>query len=153
MNQPRHFPGLLIVLGALAGCSGGTDFGEMGSISGKLTMDGQPLEAGTQLLFMKIDAGYAAFGDTDEAGNYTITWIREGERRSEVPVGDYQVLIQPPAGQDTESMSADQMLSGEDVPIAEPKFPRKYQQHATSGLEYTIEPGENRVDIDLKSDA
>lgn len=139
----------------LVGCSGGTDFGPMGSISGRLTMDGQPLAEGTQLLFMQMDAGYAAFGQTDAEGNYRIVWAREGDRKSEVPTGVYKVLIQPPAVVDTEAMSAEEMLEGnyDDAEPAAPAFPKRYQQHSTSGLEYTVTEGDNEINIDLSSDA
>lgn len=144
---------LIVLMGmALSACSSETDYGPMGSVNGKLTIDGKTIDQGTQLLFMKMDAGYAAFGETDADGNYSITWARDGERKSELPLGSYKVLIQPPSvGKDTEEMSAEEMLDGGDVAPAKPKFPAKYQQHSTSGLEYTIKEGENQIDIDLKS--
>ncbi|MFG0333036.1 MAG: hypothetical protein ACF8TS_06700 [Maioricimonas sp. JB049] len=150
----RGWMALLMVGSLLAGCRGGTDFGPMGSVTGKLTMDGEPMAAGTQLLFMQMEAGYAAFGETDAEGNYSIVWAREGERKAEIPTGTYKVLIQPPAvGRDTEELSAEEMLEGGgDVPPAEPQFPRKYQQHSTSGLEYPVGEGENRIDIDISSE-
>lgn len=136
-----------------AGC-GGTDFGPQGSVSGKLTMDGKPLAAGTQLLFMQMEKGYAAFAHTDAEGNYQLNWMREGSTRTEVPVGEYKVLIQPPAVQDVEELSAEQMLDGgdEDIQPAEPDFPKKYQQHSTSGLSFNVQEGENTCDLDLKSE-
>ncbi|QDT97524.1 hypothetical protein [Gimesia aquarii] len=147
-------PSLLIVLigFTFSACSSKTDYGPMGSVNGKLTLDGKTIDEGTQLLFMKMDAGYAAFGETDADGNYSITWARDGERKSELPLGSYKVLIQPPTvGKNTEEMSAEEMLEGGDAAPAKPKFPVKYQQHSTSGLEYTIKEGENKIDIDLKS--
>ncbi|QDV51735.1 hypothetical protein [Gimesia fumaroli] len=154
MRAPRIVTSLLIVLLGLSttACSKTTDYGPMGSVTGKLTIDGKAIDQGTQLLFMKMDAGYAAFGETDAEGNYSITWARDGERKSEVPLGSYKVLIQPPrVGKDTEEMSAEEMLEGGDVAPAKPKFPAKYQQHATSGLEFTVKEGENKINIDLKS--
>jgi len=153
-NRCRGRIALLLVAGLLAGCRGGTDFGPMGSVSGKLTMDGKPMAEGTQLLFMQMEAGYAAFGQTDAEGNYSIVWARDGDRKSEIPAGTYKVLIQPPAvGKDTEEMSPEEMLDGGgDVPPAQPEFPRKYQQHSTSGLEYQVAEGENTIDIDISSE-
>lgn len=143
----------LLVLSA-AGC-GGTDFGPMGSVSGKLTMDGKPLAAGTQLLFMQMEKGYAAFAQTDAEGNYELKWMREGSTRTEVPVGNYKVLIQPPAVQNVEELDAEAMLSGadQDIKPAEAVFPKKYQQHNTSGLECTVGEGSNTHDINLDSTA
>ncbi|WP_339735231.1 hypothetical protein [uncultured Gimesia sp.] len=154
MHASRVVTSLLIVLLGIStsACSKETDFGPMGSVTGKLTMDGKTIDQGTQLLFMKMDAGYAAFGETDAEGNYSITWARDGERKSELPMGSYKVLIQPPRiGKDTEEMSAEEMLEGGDVAPAKPKFPVKYQQHSTSGLEFTVKEGENQIDIDLTS--
>ena len=141
----------VILIGSM-GC-GGTDFGPVGSVSGKLTMDGKALAAGTQLLFMQMEKGYAAFAETDTEGNYELKWMREGSTRSEVPVGNYKILIQPPAQQDVEELDAESMLSGadQDIKPAEAVFPKKYQQHATSGLEYSVKEGANTHDIDLQS--
>jgi len=137
----------------VTGCGGGTEFGEMGSVSGKLTMNGTPVSEGTQLLFMQMDKGYAAFGNTDADGNYTLTWMREGKTWNEVPTGTYKVLIQPPQVVDVEELSPEEMLEGkdEDIQPQKPEFPVKYQQHATSGLEYQVTPGANQINIDLES--
>lgn len=136
------------------GC-GGTDFGPMGSVSGKLTMDGAPLTAGTQVLFMQMEKGYAAFGQADAEGNYQLQWMREDQTFTEIPVGTYKILIQPPAVQSVEELDADAMLAGgdEDIQPATPVFPAKYQQHATSGLEFTVNEGANTHDINLDSKA
>lgn len=154
MLMSRNVTSLLIVMMGLtlSACAKKNDYGPMGSVTGKLTINGKVIEQGTQLLFMKMDAGYAAFGETDQEGNYSIIWARDGERKSKLPLGTYKVLIQPPrVGKDTEEMSAEEMLEGGDVAPAKPKFPVKYQQHSTSGLEYTIEEGKNQIDIDLNS--
>lgn len=137
-----------------SGC-GGTDFGPMGSVSGKLTMDGNPLAPGTQVLFMQMEKGYAAFGQADAEGNYQLQWMREDQTFSEVPVGTYKILIQPPTAQNVEELDADAMLAGGDQDIEPPKaaFPTKYQQHATSGLEFTVNEGANTHDINLDSQA
>jgi len=144
----------ICLLAGTAGC-GGTNFGPMGSVSGKLTMDGAPLDAGTQVLFMQMEKGYAAFGQADAEGNYRLKWMREGQTFTEVPVGTYKILIQPPATQNVEELDADAMLAGgdEDLEPATAVFPAKYQQHATSGLEFTVSEGANAHDINLDSNA
>ena len=90
-------------------------------------MDGKPLATGTQLLFMQMEKGYAAFAHTDDKGTYELKWMREGSTRTEVPVGDYKILVQPPEVKDVEELSADEMLDGgaEDIQPAEPDFPKK----------------------------
>ena len=145
---------LATVCCVLSGCWG-TDFGPMGSVSGRLTMDGKPLEAGTQLLFMQMEKGYAAFGQTDAEGNYELVWMREGKNWTEVPIGTYKILIQPPEVKDVEDLDADAMLAGADQDIKPAKaiFPQKYQQHTTSGLQFDVKQGENKHDISLDSGA
>lgn len=149
----RRFIASLLVGISCWGCGGGTDFGPMGSVSGKLTLDGQPLSEGTQLLFKQMQAGYSAFGETDAEGNYSLTWMREGERKSEIPVGEYHVLIMPPGDEDPSAeMSAEEMLEGGgDKPPAELEYPPRYQSHTTSGLKFPIEEGPNTIDIVLES--
>ena len=134
------------------GCSGATDFGPMGSVSGKLTLDGQPLAEGTQVLFKQMQAGYAAFGHTDAEGNYSLTWMRDGQRKTEIPVGEYHVLIMPPGNEDPSAeLSPDEMFAGGgDTPAAKPEFPPRYQSHTTSGLKFSITEGPNSVDIVLE---
>lgn len=144
----------LCALFVLHGC-GGTDFGPMGSVSGKLTMDGKPLDAGTQLLFMQMEKGYAGFAHTDAEGNYSLKWMREDKTWNEMPAGSYKILVQPPEVKNVEELSADQMLAGgdKDLAPAKPVFPKKYQDHNTSGLTFEIKEGENKHDIDLDSKA
>lgn len=146
--------GLAVLCLSLTGC-GGTDFGPMGSVSGRLTMDGKPLEAGTQLLFMQMEKGYAAFGQTDAEGNYELVWMREGRNWTEVPVGNYKILIQPPEVKNVDELDADAMLAGadQDIKPATAVFPKKYQQHTTSGLQLEVKEGVNKHDISLDSSA
>lgn len=138
----------------VSGC-GGTNFGPMGSVSGKLTMDGKPLDAGTQLLFMQMEKGYAGFALTDAEGNYQLKWMREDKTWTEMPVGSYKILVQPPEVKNVEELSADEMLAGgdKDLAPAKPVFPKMYQQHSTSGLVFEIKEGENKHDINLDSKA
>jgi hypothetical protein len=51
---------------------------------------------------------------------------------------------------DVEALSADEMLDGGgDVAVPEAVFDKKYRQAATSGIEFTIDAGENTCDIPL----
>lgn len=133
----------------LMGC--GTNFGPMGSITGKLTMDGAVQPAGTKVLFMHPSSGHAGFGLTDDSGNYRIEWRKEGRTFDGLPVGHYQGMIVPADSVDVEELSADEMLDG-GAPSAKATntIPAKYMRAATSGLEFDIAEGENVIDIDLK---
>ncbi|MCA9036359.1 MAG: hypothetical protein KDA91_14590 [Planctomycetaceae bacterium] len=144
--------GIIAFSTSIIGC-GGTDFGPMGSVSGRLTMDGQPLAEGTQLLFMQMEKGYAAFARTDAEGNYKLQWMREGKTWDEVPTGMYKILVQPPEVKNVEELDAEAMLAGadQDIQPAAAVFPRKYQQHSTSGLQFDVKEGTNTSDINLDS--
>src|SRR5690606_33479870 len=95
----------------MAGC-GGNEFGPMGAIAGKLTLDGTPLPAGTKVIFMEPASGYTGFGITDDAGNYRIEWRRSGTTYDGLPVGTYQVLLVPAGAIDIDAVSAEDMLAG-----------------------------------------
>jgi hypothetical protein len=140
----------LLLLTSLPGC-GGTDFGEIGKISGTVTLNGEKIATGTKVIFMKMDTGYAGFGFTNEDGKYSIEWYREGKVFDGLPIGTYNVLVEPPGTVDVESLSADEMLAGVgNDAAAVPAFDKKYTQTATSGLEFTIVAGDNVCDIPLK---
>lgn len=140
----------LLAMFAFLGCGGGTDFGDIGQITGKITYKGEVVDAGTKVIFMKMDTGYAGYAFTDEEGNYQIEWRREGKTYDGLPVGTYKALVEPPGTIDVEELTAEEMLEGKDnVAPPKPQFNKKYTQTATSGLEYTIVAGENKIDIAL----
>ena len=148
-GSARLAASLLLAGSLLTGCSSGVDYGPTGTVSGRLTKQGKPLSAGTQVVFMHPEKGYAAFGSTDAEGNFSITSWNDGN----LPIGTYRVMIQPPAGDlNPETASDEQLLEGaqaESVPEAE--FDFKYRQTSTSGLEYEVEKGSNTFEIDLQS--
>lgn len=149
----RNLPSFVLMLSliATAGCGGSTDFGDIGKITGKVTFAGGPLATGTKVIFMQLDTGYAGFAFTDEAGDYSIEWHREGIKYDGMPVGTYKVLVSPPGGVDVEDMSADEMLDGgaDKAVAAKPQFNKKYTETATSGIEFNIVAGDNVCDITL----
>ncbi|MEP3481175.1 MAG: carboxypeptidase-like regulatory domain-containing protein [Fuerstiella sp.] len=140
---------LSVAMFASAGC-GGTDFGEIGQITGKITFRGEVVETGTKVIFMKMDKGYAGYAFTDAEGKYKIEWRRDGSTYDGLPVGSYSVLVEPPGAIDVEELSAEEMLDGKDnVAPVKPQFDKKYTQTATSGLKYDVVAGENMIDITL----
>lgn len=132
----------------IAGC-GGDDFGPKGSVTGKLTLDGKPLPAGTKVLFMEPEKGYMGFGLTDEAGDYRIEWRRSGTAYDGLPVGNYQVSLVPAGGIDVDEVSADDMLAGgPKQPKPSVAIPAKLLRNTTSGLVYDVKAGENIINIE-----
>lgn len=149
----RTFPSSVLLLSiiATAGCGGATDFGDIGAINGNVTFAGGPLAVGTKVIFMQLDTGYAGFGFTDDAGDYSIEWHREGTKYDGMPLGVYKVLVSPPGGGDVEEMSPDELLDGgaDNAVPATRQFDKKYTETATSGIEFTIVAGPNVCDITL----
>jgi hypothetical protein len=96
--------------------------------------------------------GVAAFGATDAEGNFKIR-APHGEK---VPIGPYRVMIQPPESQlggETEEPSAEDLLNNPTINLpqkSKDEFDFKYRQVSTSGLEFQVAEGENKIDIDLK---
>jgi hypothetical protein len=131
----------------MAGCgaSGGLNV-ETGTVSGKVSLAGQPLGTGT-IVFFAENNGETAIGPLASDGTYTLKY---GTGFS-VPAGDYRVAINegPPPGAP--------IPSPEDIMKAPPaaantsKIPAKYRDAKTSGLIAVVKPGSNSgVDFDLK---
>lgn len=139
-----------VLLFGLTGC-GGSKFGPIGSVSGKLTMDGETLPKGTKVIFMHPLEGHAGFSFTDSEGNYAIEWRREGKTFDGLPVGNYQVMLVPAGTVDIDDMTADEMLAGGPPPAPKMTFPQRFTRGATSGLVFDIVEGENKIDIKIAS--
>ncbi|HWL08795.1 MAG TPA: carboxypeptidase-like regulatory domain-containing protein [Planctomicrobium sp.] len=133
------------------GCSRGTDYGETGTISGRLTLSGEPLVPGHAVLFMEPLKGFIAFGQTDANGLFQIDSWNQGK----MPVGMYQVQIIPPAAREQKSqraLSTEEQFENPESPVrtADIRFPKKYCEFKTSGLQYEITSGKNTFEIDLE---
>jgi hypothetical protein len=141
---------LAALLGLAWGCNQGVDYGPTGTAAGRLTMNGKPLSAGTQVVFMHAEKGYASFGTTDAEGNFKITSWNDGR----LPIGKYQVMIQAPAGSaaDPDSATAEELLAPQTGELSSAEFPFKYRQVSTSGLSFEVKEGENSFPIDLASE-
>ncbi len=133
----RNAPGVRcwLLLGAvvsacwLAGCGGKPP---VGSVSGKVTLGGQPLTAGV-VQFSSQKTGVGASAKLDASGAYRIESIQ---------VGDYEVAVQPPPPPAPHEMPQ---------PAAAPRanVPPKYQDPKTSGLTATVKEGANTKDLAL----
>jgi hypothetical protein len=141
----------LVAVSALAlvvsGCNRGHDYGPTGTVSGTLSYKGQPVAAGTAVVFMNMTAGHTCMGATDAQGNYTLDSWNDGD----MPVGTYDVMIRPSGPE----MDANPAASDIDNPDAGPAeeivfdFPKKYGALATSGLKFEVKEGANDIAIDL----
>lgn len=86
---PAVFGGLCLLI---FGCGGGaSDKPELGQVSGKVTMDGDPLP-NVNVTF-NAEKGQPATGKTNESGEYTLSYLGEPG----VPAGKNVVSINTPA--------------------------------------------------------
>ena len=132
----RHaFFGLSVVLGGLilTGCAPG--FPETARVSGKVTLNKQPLTVG-EIQFIAED-GHIATGQIEPDGSYRLRTFLPDD--GAVP-GAHRVIIRP-----TESFRS----SGA---VALISIPGRYADPATSGLTARVNPGINRFDFNLDAD-
>jgi len=115
----------------LAGC-GQSDIPPLAHVSGKLTLDGQPLRMAC-ITFFPVTAHRASTGITDDAGHFDLVYLRD--IRGAV-VGDHRVSIR-------------MIPIEEGVATAHPLPP---QYNVTTELIATVEHESNTIDFSLSSD-
>lgn len=121
---------LLALVGLLQGCGRSEEVpANRSSVSGMVTLDGEPLPGGSISFILKSDPNY----------NVRVN-IREGKYDSNrTPIGPCSVTVE-----------TDSLLHGN--PSAHRKIPAEYEVPTTSGFEADLKPGENEdVNFDLKS--
>ena len=84
--------GWLLVLVTAVGC--GSDTPPLGTVSGKVTLDGEPLVG--VIINFKPDDGRVATGTTDKDGRYTLEYVYGTEGTK---VGKSTVMFEWPLGQ------------------------------------------------------
>ena len=121
------------------GCSGGG-----GSVSGKVTLNDQPLTSGT-VTFHPTGSGPAGIGTIGPDGRYE---IKVGTEKS-LPPGDYVVTVEA-----TEAATSEPPAPGKGAPRppAPPKriTPAKYADKAMTDLKFTVKGGDNKIDLQLR---
>lgn len=113
----------------LAGCSQG-DRPQLGYVSGRVTMNGEPL--GNIIVKMKPEKGREAAVRADDNGNYNMEYL-PGVKGTKV--GPNTVTFEWPLG-----------YEGPTKPI-----PRQYTG-VDSPFKIDVKPGKNQFDFDLKAD-
>jgi hypothetical protein len=115
----------------------------MGRVSGKVTADGKPLEAGT-VTFISTDGNRPnATGAIASGGSYTLQTVEPGDG---AVVGDYKVAIS-----DVDAAALNTALPGAPVTAPKSAIPKMYQDANSSGLTAKVERGSNTHNFDLKS--
>lgn len=130
----------------LAGCGGsGGDSTPTGTVTGKVSLNGKPLEGG-MIVFVAQGKSSNASGTVLKDGTYT---LKHGKGFS-VPVGDYRIYV---SSVDVSAPTPDPMDLNNNPEKYEQKntIPEKFQSAETSGLVAVVKAGSNpNTDFDLK---
>jgi hypothetical protein len=141
--------GCCALVAALSGC-GRNSYDPTGRITGRLTLEGEPLAPGHAVSFMQMERGFLAFGITDADGEFVVSSWNNGD----MPIGKYKVMIAPPppAPHDANKLPAEDRFEHPELvdPVIKVEFPQKYRDATTSGIEFDVEAGPNEFEIDLK---
>lgn len=155
----RHLAGLIVcsvLLLSPTGCNFGAadgHTGPRGHVRGTVTFGGKPVPAGSQVLFMGTSGGYTASGVVGADGSYRLDYaVAAG-----LPVGEYVVQVAPSAdtgpaapSEDPSTMAQRMTLSAQGTAgTATSPFPERYASTGSSGLKFTVEPGDNTADFVL----
>lgn len=123
-----------LVFVAQVGCGG-----KPASVSGTVTVDGTPLTQGS-VVFAPSSGGMRASGIIQADGSYEIKTNRDAG----LEVGEYDVSV----------VAREVVETGPGSPPIPGKYlaPKRYGNVKTSGLHYSVEKGNNTIDIELSSD-
>lgn len=147
---------VLIFLTMVVGCGPAVDgySGPRGTVAGRLTIDGQPVREGCQILLMAAQAqgSFVAAGTVAGDGSYKALYrVPAG-----LPVGDYVVQLGLPQNHPSsvaagpgDSMTAVDFDKLQRAWKASLPFPQRYLSTSTSGLKFTVQPGVNAADFDI----
>lgn len=122
----------LLLLCCLAGCGGNP-----ATVTGLVTLNGEPLDTGT-VGFAPTGPGLRAAGQIQSDGSYELRTNREAG----LETGEYSVTVvaREPGKEDPNG----------GPPMPGPYItPRNYAVASTSGLKYTVEKGSNEINIEL----
>jgi hypothetical protein len=128
--------GMVLCLGVafFGGCGGGAGQSE---VAGTVTLDGKPIGPGW-IEFTSPEKKMSASGTINADGSYTLT----GNPKTGLAAGKYQVAL---------SVREVPPNPGDRPPPGKLLIPEKYESGATSGLEFEIASGANKIDVPLTS--
>ena len=127
---------LLLGLAVFTGCGDGR-----ASLTGTVTVDGQPASKGLDIQFSPVDGQSPSYASTDENGNYeaSFTFQKKG-----IIAGKHSVRLMPGGGQSSMPVVHGK---GADTKAAAPKaFPKSYYSEIE---QIEIKPGNNVIDLKL----
>lgn len=130
---------------------------EMGKVHGKVLYKGQPVTRGT-ISFFPIegkggDSGQPAIGEIGSDGSFELTTYDTGDG---AVTGQHKAIVVS-MSEGVQKVASDMIPSQlpEDLKKAEaqapkPLVPQKYMDPEKTPLKYTVRPGDNVFDIELK---
>lgn len=129
------------------GCGGGAGLpsGGKGTVTGKVTYNGQPVPQGCIVSFIGPN-GITGSGITDGSGSYRIS-MRDGRN---VLVGGYRISVSPPPPpplSDDEAMKLS--MAGKPTVQVVKEVPERYRNPENSPLAFEVMEGANTFDIAL----
>lgn len=134
MNAVRAAAFFLLVLGLLAGCSGGP---VVGDVSGTVSFDGKPVEIGS-ISFISADGSKPSAGGAIADGKYSV---------SNVPAGPTKVRISG-----VKVTGKKKMYDDPGSPVVETSveaLPPKYSDDKLTELRYDVQSGAQTKNFDL----
>lgn len=135
--RPSVMATLLFALAGVAGCGGTYD----STVSGVVTLDGRIVPRGT-VAYQPVAGGPASYAPIEENGSYTVRTGREDGLLS----GEYDVTVTA-----NEPSAVRQTAAGGPPPPGKPITPLWYRSKDTSGLRFTVESGDNEINLELTS--
>lgn len=159
MTYPKTLACTFSSLILLVGCGGGGPVGglevELAPVTGKVTLDGQPMKY-TTVTFAPASGGRSSTGETNDEGVYILDYSASFEGAE---VGEHVVTLESGEGiepeypegfdPDTASQAEIDKLYAE---AAGPQVPQKYSSNGTESIKKTVESGSNEINIELTSD-
>jgi hypothetical protein len=130
---------LVAALAGAVGCGGSYD----STVTGMVTLDGKVVPRGN-VAYQPVSGGPVAYAAISENGAYS---LRTG-RENGLPAGEYQVTVTS-----NEPATQRQTANGGPPPPGKPITPIWYRLNDTSGLRFTVSPGSNEINLELKSEA
>jgi hypothetical protein len=158
------FLGLIVVVVAATGC-GGTPMLQTEYVEGTVTVDRQPVAEAT-VTFVPVTEGQgaSATGMTDAQGIYKLTAAVTGEIAAKAEAGtlpgEYYVgvmknIVDTPMSQEEAEQQGIEYTPPPTGTRQEPKItfvvPQKYNNPRKSGIQVTVQQGQNNIPIELTS--
>ncbi len=128
--------GLCSLLITLAGCGGGAETPDLGSVSGTILLDGKPL-ADAAVEFTPV-SGRGSVATTDASGKYTLRYTTDIDG---AVLGPHTVRI-------TTGRPATGGEGGETKPAAPERIPPKF--NSATDIKEEVKAGPNTFDYDIK---